>query len=73
MPLECWTSSSNVSESLRSFRNWVGSVPVGFVLDNVSGFIGNAVGFGLGLWCLILVFPSVVGRSGKPEEFSRRI
>lgn len=45
MSLECWINSSNVSESLRSFGKWVGSVPVGLVLDNVSDFIRNAVGF----------------------------
>lgn len=37
----------SISESLRSFGGWIGSVPVGFVLDNVSGFTRNAVGFEL--------------------------
>lgn len=47
----------SVSEGLRSFGRWLGSVPVGFVLDNVSDFIRNAVGLGLRMGFFIWFFP----------------
>lgn len=58
-----------VSESLRSFGRWAGSAPSGFVLDNVSDFIRNAVRLGLRMGFLILAFPSVVGSFSKTRSF----
>lgn len=61
----------SISESLRSFGGWIGSVPVGFVLDNVSGFTRNAVGFELRMGLLILVSSLCGGKFQQTQEFSR--
>lgn len=63
----------SVSESLRSFGRWVGSVPAGFVLDNVSDFIRSSVGFGLRMRFLIVVFSLHGGKFQQIQEFSRCI
>lgn len=57
----------SLSQSLRSF----GSVPVGFVLDNIPDFISNAVRFGLSRRFLILVFSLRGGKFQQTQEFSR--